>query len=35
MKLSEAVMGRWSLTQPVKIAAAMAKPIAAEVFISI
>jgi hypothetical protein len=35
MKLSEAVMGRWSLTQPVKMAAAMANPIAAEVFISI
>jgi hypothetical protein len=35
MKLSEAAMGRWSLTQPVKIAAAMANPIATEIFISI
>jgi hypothetical protein len=36
MKLSEAAMGRWSLTQPVKMAAAaMANPVTARIFISI
>jgi hypothetical protein len=34
MKLSEAAMGLWSLTQPVKMMAAMANPIAAGIFIS-
>jgi hypothetical protein len=36
MNLSEAIMGRWSLTQPVKMAAtAMADPVTAKIFISI
>jgi hypothetical protein len=34
MKLSEAAMGRWSLTQPVKMAAAMVNSIATGIFIS-